>query len=127
MNLGICNKIKAFFPKTVVVARPKVINKQIPNPYWLSGFVQGEGCFFISIYKSQKSKLGLSVQLVFKITQHSRDIVLLKTIAIYFNCGRVVKRNTNACDFTVNCFKDFQDKVVPFFLVSTSSFQVFKF
>jgi hypothetical protein len=31
-------------------------------------------------------------------------------------CGRVEKRSTDACDFTVNSLKDFDKKIVPFFL-----------
>jgi hypothetical protein len=52
----------------------------LPNPFWLTGFTEGEGCFYISIYKSSRSKLGFAVQLVFKITQHSRDLTTLKGI-----------------------------------------------
>jgi hypothetical protein len=60
------------------------------------------------LYKSPKSKLGLAVQLVFKITQHYRDILLLKGIVDFFNCGRVKLRNIKqGCDFTVNSLKAF--------------------
>lgn len=116
LNLGISNELKAFFPKTIAIPRPNVNINKIPDPSWLSGFAEGEACFFISIYKSPKSKLGLAVQLVFKITQHSRDINLLKMIARFFDCGRVEKRNGKACDFTVNSFKDIKYKILPFFL-----------
>lgn len=116
LNLGISNELKTLFTNTIAVTRPKVNNMEIPNPYWLSGFAEGEACFFISIYKSFMSRLGLSIQLVFKITQHSRDIELLETIARFFYCGRVKKRNIKACGFTVNYFKDIESKFVPFFL-----------
>jgi hypothetical protein len=116
LNLGLTNSLKSSFPNTVAVPRPKVSFNGIPDPNWLTGFTEGEACFFISIYKSLKSKLGLAVQLVFKITQHSRDVELLKGIEKFFACGRVEKRSTNACDFTVNSLKDFEKKIVPFFL-----------
>lgn len=90
-------------------------NIDIPNSNWLSGFSEGESCFYISIYKSEKSKLGSAVQLVFKITQHSRDIKLLNNISSYLGCGRVEKRKSNACDFTVTSLKDFDEKILPFF------------
>jgi LAGLIDADG DNA endonuclease family protein len=116
LNLGLTDSLKSSFPNTVAVPRPKVIFKGIPDPNWLMGFAEGEAYFFTSIYKSLKSKLGLAVQLVFKITQHSRDIELLKGIEKFFACGRVEKRSTDACDFTVNSLKDFDNKIVPFFL-----------
>ena len=129
LNLGLTDSLKSSFPNTIAVPRPKVIFKGIPDPNWLTGFAEGEACFFTSIYKSLKSKLGLAVQLVFKITQHSRDIELLKGIEKFFSCGRVEKRSTNACDFTVNSLKDFDNKIVPFFLkypLQGSKFSNFK-
>jgi hypothetical protein len=84
----------------------------------LSGFSEGESCFYISIYKSEKSKLRSAVQLVFKITQHSRDMELLKSISNYLGCGRVEKRKSEACDFTVTSFKSFEEKIIPFFLTN---------
>jgi hypothetical protein len=82
----------------------------------LAGFSEGESCFYISIYKSERSRLGFAVQLVFKITQHSRDIELLKSISNYLGCGRVEKRRSEACDFTVTSLKSFDEKIIPFFL-----------
>lgn len=76
----------------------------------------GEACFYISIYKSQKSKTGFTVQLVFKVTQHSRDAKLLKHIAEYLSCGRVEYRKEEACDYTVTAFNDIKDKIIPLFI-----------
>jgi hypothetical protein len=53
---------------------------------------------------------------VFRITQHSRDKELLKGIEEYFSCGRVEDRKTEACDYTVNSFKCFDEKIIPFFM-----------
>ena len=116
LNLGLSDSLKVYFPNTVNVPRPEVSFKGITDPNLLAGFAEGEACFFISIYKSLKSKLGLAVQLVFKITQHSRDVELLLGIEKYFAFGRVEKRSTDACDFSVNSFKDLDDKIIPFFL-----------
>lgn len=116
LNRGTKNNLEASFPNTVAAPRPKVKFIGIPHPNWLSGFAEGEACFFVSIYKSSKSRQGLAVQLVFKITQHSRDLKLVKGIAEFLDCGRVEKRNLDACDFTVNSLKAFDNKIIPFFL-----------
>lgn len=116
LNLGLNDKLKAHFPNTLLVSRPQISFKGIPDPNWLSGFSEGEACFFISVYESLKSKLGYAVQLVFRITQHSRDKELLKGIEEYFSCGRVEDRKTEACDYTVNSFKCFDEKIIPFFM-----------
>lgn len=114
MNKGLSEKLKIIFPEIHPVSRPDVKFKEIPDPNWLSGFMDGEGCFFISIYKSPKSKLGVAVQQVFKIAQHSRDIELLEGIVKYLNCGRVEKRKTEACDFTVTSFDSLYNIIIPF-------------
>ena len=115
LNLGLTDNLKAFFPNTVPAPRLKFNSKRILDPYWLSGFAEGEACFFISIYKSPKSKLGLAAQLVFKITQHSRDKPLLLDITKFFECGRVENRKGEACDFVVNSYNDILNKIIPFF------------
>jgi len=115
LNLGLSDNLKKDFPDTVMVPRSQIRFEGIPDPNWLAGFASGEACFFISIYKSLKSKLGSAVQLVFKITQHSRDRELLKGIVDYLSCGRVENRKGEACDFTVNSFKSFDEIIIPFF------------
>ena len=39
--------------------------------YWLSGFTQADGCFFISIVKSKTHKVGYSVRLEFSLNQNN--------------------------------------------------------
>ena len=115
LNLGISDKLMKDFPETIINERDVYNNINIPDSNWLAGFSEGESCFYINIYKSEKSKLGFAAQLVFKITQHYRDIELLKSISNYLGCGRVEKRKSKACDFTVTSFKSFDEKIIPFF------------
>jgi hypothetical protein len=113
-NLGLSRKLLDAF-KVVPVERPKYDLTFIPDPSWLAGFCEGESCFFVSITKSPKSKSGWAVQLVFKITQHSRDTQLLQLIVDFLECGRVERRAGFACDFTVTSIKDIQSKIIAFF------------
>lgn len=106
------------FPETIINERDVYNNINIPDSNWLAGFSEGESCFYINIYKSEKSKLGFAAQLVFKITQHYRDIELLKSISNYLGCGRVEKRKSKACDFAVTSFKSFDEKIIPFFFLN---------
>ncbi len=112
LNLGLSDKLKESFPNVIPILKSKINFDVIPDPNWLSGFTEGEACFFISIYKSPKSKLGLAVQLVFKLTQHSCDILLLKGLTKFFNCGRIeYRKDGEGCDFTVNSLKDFEERI----------------
>lgn len=77
--------------------------------------MEGESCFYVSIYNSPKSKLNYAVQLVFKITQHFRDKFLLENISKLLECGRVETRKSgDACDFTVTSFNEFKNHMIPF-------------
>lgn len=114
MNLGLSNKLKNEFPNINQLTRV-IVETGIPNKYWLAGFMEGESCFYVSVYNSPKSKLNYAVQLVFKITQHTRDLALLKNISKLLECGRVEPRkNLDAYDFTITSFKEFKDYMIPY-------------
>lgn len=94
--------------------RPLVPNLPIPAPQWLAGFSTAEGCFFVVIYKSKSSKLGVAVQLKFILVQHIRDEQLMISIKEYFECGNIlIKRET--VHWTVSNFIDLTNKIIPFF------------
>lgn len=47
------------FPNTEPVIRPPVPEvKNLIDPFWMAGFVSGEGCFSVHLKKSPSSKLG---------------------------------------------------------------------
>jgi hypothetical protein len=50
------------------------------NPNFLSGFVDAEGCFHISIVDRAELKTGKSVRVIFQISLHKKDKALLDQI-----------------------------------------------
>jgi hypothetical protein len=62
------------------------------NNYWISGFVDGEGCFYVGINKNSKMKTGFQILPEFRLVQHVRDIDLLYAIQKHLEMG-VVRRN----------------------------------
>ena len=52
INNGLTETLKSAFSGVIPVPRPVVVDQEIKDPYWLAGFVSGEGCFFINIFKS---------------------------------------------------------------------------
>ena len=56
---------------------------------WIVGFVDGEGCFHISINKLEKMTLGWQVLPEFRVVQHQRDEDSLNQIQKYFGFGKV--------------------------------------
>lgn len=121
LNLGLSDKLKAAFPNFVTRERPLNTISEIPlDPNWVSGFVDGEGCFAVEIFKSKASKLGYATNLRFSISQHARDNFLIKGLISYFNCGNF-KEDSRGSDKVVGVyyyvikFKDINEKIIPFF------------
>ena len=52
MNLGLSSLQKSQFINYNPVPRPIINYTEIPNLYWIAGFSSGEGCFLVSISKS---------------------------------------------------------------------------
>lgn len=60
---------------------------KISSPNWVAGFVNGEGSFYVVIFKDKQYKTGYSVQLRFVLGQHSRDLLLIEKLVEFFGCG----------------------------------------
>ena len=113
MNLGLSDVLKKAFPDVVPVTRSIVLDQKIQDPNWLAGFTGGEGCFSINILKD-RTKHGEAVHLDFRLTQHERDKILMKSFIKYLNCG-TVNKNRDVCVFRVTKFDDIINKIIPFF------------
>ena len=61
---------------------------------WISGFVDGEGCFHVSINKVEKMSIGSQVLPEFRIVQHERDESVLKELQQFFRAGKVVTNHS---------------------------------
>ena len=116
MNLGLSDILKSEFAGYTPVERA-VINYDnvILDPYWISGFVSAEGNFDVRI-PSTNSKLGYRVQLRFRISQHSRDFILMQKIVEYFGSGKIYKYGgKSAVSLSIVDFTDITNIIVPFF------------
>lgn len=110
-NKGFSDKLKILFPDVIPALRSLVNSSIIPNPYWVAGFVEGEGSFYIKI--SNKNEVSFR----FLVTQHVRDMDLLKNLAVYLNCGYAKPRSNsiNHSDFFATKKEDIKCKILPFF------------
>jgi hypothetical protein len=91
----------------------------IPS-YYISGFVDGEGCFSVTIQKSKNVKLGVQVIPEFHVSQHQRRVEVLKAIKDKFGCGYIKPNNPNnpkdlTSVYVVRNLADIRNKIVPFF------------
>ena len=114
-NTGLSQIVKSKFNHIVPVNRPLIITDNIPDPQWITGFVNGEGTFDLKIYKS-KTNTGYAVQLRFRIPQHERDTKLIEVLTKYFGSG-VIEKHTQfpAVTLVIVKFSHIIEKVIPFF------------
>lgn len=115
MILGLSDTLKSEFAGYIPVKRP-VINYAniILNPYWISGFISAEGNFDVRI-PSTNSKLGYRVQLRFRISQHSRDFILMQKILEYLGSGKIYKyAGKSAVSLSIVDFKNITNIIIPF-------------
>jgi len=128
MNRKSLNKLNKYFSDIVPKEHSFKINKDILDPYWLVGFVDAEGCFYIKLKKTKFNSIRF--YLAFRLTQHSRNLLLMKNIISFLNCGSIELSNKTA-KLVVNKFSDNINKIIPFFnkypLISTKrlDFQYF--
>lgn len=114
MNKGLTDNLIKFFPDIIKIDKPSIKNKEILNPFWLVGFVDAEGCFYVKIVKNVSSKL--KFQLCFSISQHCRDLILMNDISDYLKCGLIEKPQTRKeARFVVYRFNDHLNYIIPFF------------
>ena len=94
----------------------EVMNKKQLN-YYLAGFVDGEGCFNISLKKQKSAKLNWVLDPVFHVTQHSRNKSILYDLQKIFECGIVIKKygQPDTMQFIVQSRREIIDKIIPFF------------
>ena len=59
------------------------------NPWFVTGFTDGEGSFTLSIYKDEKYKTGWRVRLFFEIHLHKKDLKILENIRKFFDVGKL--------------------------------------
>ena len=100
------NKLRFYSSKAAVQLSEK--QNIILNSWWITGFVDGEGCFLILITEDQKSKTGWKVRLFFEIHLHEKDEALLDKIKNFFNTGEIfkIKEKSQAVIFIVSSKKE---------------------
>ncbi len=62
------------------------------SPEWVVGFVDGEGCFLVSIVEQPEDKVQYKVLAEFAAVQHRRDVQVLQALKRFFK-GGVVRVN----------------------------------
>ena len=82
---------------------------------WIVGFVDGEGCFHVSINPHAEMTAGYQVLPEFTVVQHERDVQVLHALKAYFGCGVVRKNNGDRMAYRVRGHEHLSKNIIPFF------------
>ncbi len=104
------------------------------DPLWVVGFVDGEGCFSVSIHKNPNARStgGWQLHPVFHVYQHERHREVLEELISFFGCGRIRSKGpySSVQTYAVDAVRDIERYVLPFFeqnplIVKASDFRAF--
>ncbi len=90
------------------------------DPWYITGFVEGEGTFHVACYNDAGMKTGIKVIPEFHISQSYLRLETLEAIKKYFVCGYLKpnhRRNPRDTTwvFVVRNRNDLLNKIIPFF------------
>ena len=85
--------------------------------YYLTGFVDAEGCFCVSLKKQKSAKVKWVLDPVFHVTQHEDSKEILELLQETIGCGQIIKKygQDNTLQFYVHSRKDLIESIIPFF------------
>lgn len=83
---------------------------------YITGFVDGEGCFSVSFSLRKKMNFGVEVRPSFSVSQHFRNKDIIFWLQKYFGCGGVrYSRRDRNYKYEVRSLKDLIEKIIPHF------------
>jgi hypothetical protein len=83
---------------------------------YISGYVDGEGCFTVSISLRAKLRLGWEVRPSFSVSQNGDRAEVLHVIQAYFGCGSIrADRSDKTLKWETRRVDDLVERVIPHF------------
>lgn len=86
------------------------------DPWYVSGLVEGEGCFHVSFSLREKLRIGIETRPSFSISLNCRDLMLLQGVHQYFGCGAIRRSESDRTyKYEVRSISDLAREVIPHF------------
>jgi len=87
-------------------------------PSYISGYVDGEGCFCISLRPQARIKVGWEVRPSFSVSQNADRVEVVNLLPRLFGCGTIrPDRSDRTLKFEVRSLRSLLGAVIPFFEV----------
>jgi hypothetical protein len=114
LNKGLSENLKLLFPKVsdLDMSKYKINNVSSLNPYWVSGFIDGDGSFTASL---EPNTSYVNLRLI--IGLNKRESFLMQKIFEFFgNKGRInFSSDKQVVYYTIGNIKDLSEKIIPHF------------
>ncbi len=86
------------------------------NPYYVTGFTEGEGSFYVSVSPRKLEKVQWEIRPTFSISQNKDNRGILYQIRDFFGCGSVrPSKRDNTYRYEVRALNDISEKIIPHF------------
>jgi hypothetical protein len=86
---------------------------------WVVGFVDGEGCFSVSVHRNPfvRRTRGWQLSPTFQVYQHENHRSVLEDLVDLFGCGSVRPKGpkSHVLTYSVESLRELDKKVIPFF------------
>jgi hypothetical protein len=106
---AVCNTPALIEDKAAYGVRPL-------DPWFVTGLAEGEGCFCVSFSQRPKLRLGLEVRPSFSLSLNEKDVVLLRDLQAFFECGSLREsRGDRTVKYESRSAHDLLKRVVPHF------------
>ena len=101
--------------------------ERLIDPSWVTGFVDGEGCFSIGLVRQPDRanrkgyKTGYQVSHEFAVTQGAKSVQCLRDLKVFFGVGSVLVNNRNdnhrehLYRYVVRSREQLLEAIIPFF------------
>jgi hypothetical protein len=85
-------------------------------PEYVSGFIDGEGCFSVSVHPHPTTKFGWLLDPCFQLYQHKDNAVILEKIKAFLGCGRITPKGpkSNVLTYSIDSRVHLEEVLIPF-------------
>ena len=95
------------------------LSRQEIDASWVVGFVDGEGCFSVSVHRNPfvRRTRGWQLSAAFQVYQHEHHRSVLEELAVFFGCGVIHPKgpNSSVLTYSVHHLKELDEQVIAFF------------
>ena len=102
--------------KSIDAIRRRPFEPMLDIPSYLSGYVDGEGCFCVSLRPQPRIKVGWEVRPSFSVSQNEDRAELIRLLPTLFGGGTIrPDRSDKTLKFEIRSLQMLVESVIPFF------------